>query len=121
MAYRYRTIKVNGKTKLFHRHAMEQRIGRSLNPDEHVHHEDEDPWNNSAENLALLPAALHLKEHADRRLVYPRDKACAVCGMTFRPAPSKRKIKKTCSKPCADALRSRTEKATKSAWQEIAA
>lgn len=28
MAYRYLTVKVNGKTKLLHRHLMEIRLGR---------------------------------------------------------------------------------------------
>lgn len=38
MAYRYPTVKVNGKTKLKHRHVMEQHLGRPLLPTEQVHH-----------------------------------------------------------------------------------
>ena len=113
MAYRYRTIKVDGKTKLFHRHAAELTLGRPLVAGEHVHHGDENPWNNTRENLEVLPAEAHRKLHADERLIYPRDKACAHCGAVFAPAPTKRKRQKACSVACANTLRSITEKTTK--------
>lgn len=34
MTYRYLTVKVNGKTKLKHRHIMEQHLDRALLPGE---------------------------------------------------------------------------------------
>lgn len=40
MAYRYRTVKINGRTKLLHRHLMELRLGRTLSEDEHVHRQN---------------------------------------------------------------------------------
>jgi hypothetical protein len=113
MAYRYKTVKRGGKTKLLHRHIAEQKLGRPLLPDEHVHHGNEQRWDNEPKNLVVLPADQHRRLHADERLMHPREKACAVCGVTFAPHPTKRKRARTCSKLCADALRSTTEKATK--------
>ncbi len=115
MAYRYKTVKRGGKTKLLHRHVAEQKLGRSLLPDEHVHHGNEQRWDNRPDNLEVLPAAEHQRLHADERLVHPREKACAVCTAVFTPHPTKRKRAKTCSKVCADKLRGITEKATKTA------
>lgn len=113
MAYRYKTVKRGGKTKLLHRHVAEQLLGRPLRADEHVHHENDRRWDNRPDNLQVLPAAEHLRLHADERLVYPREKVCEVCGAAFTPHRTKRKRAKTCSKPCADQLRSVTSKATK--------
>jgi hypothetical protein len=113
VAYRYKTIKRGGKTKLLHRHIAEQKLGRPLGPDEHVHHDNEQRWDNRPDNLEVLPAVEHQRLHADQRLVYPREKACAVCGAAFTPAATKRKRKLTCSKPCADRLRSITTTTTK--------
>ena len=115
MAYRYKTVKRGGKTKLLHRHIAEQKLGRPLTADEHVHHSNEQRWDNRPENLKVLPAAEHRRVHADERLVHPRDKACSVCGATFTPHPTKRARAKTCSKLCADQLRSQTTTSTKRA------
>lgn len=114
MAYRYKTIKRDGKTKLLHRHVAEQKLGRTLQPDEHVHHSNEERWDNRPGNLEVMPAAEHRQHHADERLVHARSKACAICGTIFTPHATKRKRQKTCSKECADQLRGITEKATKS-------
>lgn len=121
MVYRYKTIKRNGKTKLLHRHVAEQKLGRALRQDEHVHHENEERWDNSPSNLDVLPAEAHIKLHADERLKHPRMKNCAVCGAPFEPHPTKRKRAKTCSKQCADTLRGITERATKASVQRKAA
>lgn len=43
--------------------AMEQRLGRHLLPDEHVHHIDGIKTNNSIDNLALVTAAAHARLH----------------------------------------------------------
>ena len=114
MTYRYPTIKIDGKTKLKHRHIAEQQAGRPLRSDEHVHHVDRDAWNFAAGNLEVKPGLQHLREHAEERRVYPRTKACVICGQVFAPHPTKRKRQKTCSPACANELRSRTERATKS-------
>jgi hypothetical protein len=115
MAYRYKTVKRGGKTVLLHRHIAEQVLGRPLASGEHVHHGNEDRRDNRPSNLQVLPAEQHHQLHADERLRYPRTKRCEVCGTQFTPHPTKRKRAKTCSKPCADALRSRTERETKAA------
>lgn len=121
MVYRYKTIKREGKTKLLHRHIAEQQLGRPLRADEHVHHGNEDRWDNRPNNLEVLPAADHVQLHADERLVHPRTKACEVCGVVFTPHRTKRKRAKTCSTPCANKLRSITEKSTKAAKSRAAA
>ncbi len=113
MTYRYKTVKRDGKTKLLHRHIAEQKLGRPLGADEHVHHGNEKRWDNRPENLEVLSAAEHQRLHADERLVYSREKVCEACGATFTPHRTKRARQKTCSKPCADRLRSKTTKATK--------
>lgn len=53
-----------------HRVLMEQHIGRKLLPDEHMHHIDGDPLNNSISNLAITNRSEHLKTHVQGR---PRD------------------------------------------------
>ncbi len=113
MTYRYKTVKRGGKTKLLHRHIAEQKLGRPLLPDEHVHHGNEQRWDNRPDNLEVLPAAEHQQLHAEERLVHQREKACEVCSTVFTPHPTKRKRAKTCSKSCADKLRGITERETK--------
>lgn len=120
MAYRYKTVKRNGKTVLLHRHLVEQKLGRPLLPDEHVHHANEQRWDNQPTNLELLPATDHQRLHADERLVHQRTKQCEVCSAEFTPHRTKRKRAKTCSKPCADKLRGITEKATKATCPPLA-
>lgn len=113
MAYHYKTCKVNGKTKLLHRHVAEQKLGRPLTADEQVHHENEQRWDNAPTNLEVLPASEHQALHADERLIHPRTKCCDVCLVEFTPHRTKRKRAKTCSKACADKLRSISTKAAK--------
>lgn len=120
MAYRYPTIKVDGKTKLKHRHIAEEKIGRTLTEDEQVHHKNGNEWDSSPDNLEVLSGEAHRKLHADERLIYPRIKNCEICGEQFEPHPTKRKIRKTCSPVCANKLRSITEKITKSRGKQNA-
>ena len=102
MAYRYKTCKINGKTKLLHRHLMEQQIGRALLPGEHVHHKNGDRWDNRMENLELLTHKDHMHGHKQK---HPIVKVCEVCGCEYVPHPTKRKRSKTCSKACSYKLR----------------
>ncbi len=110
MTYRYLTIKVNGKTKLKHRHIMEQHLGRPLHPGEQVHHRDENIRNNDIGNPVLLTAAEHQALHKQK---HPLQAECRHCGGVFTPSPTKRARAKSCSPMCANALRSKSEKATK--------
>lgn len=102
MKSRYRKIKVNGKTYLYHRYLMAQHLGRELRADEHVHHKNEDRYDNRLENLEVKPAAMHIAEHKTK---HPKTKLCVVCGEFFTPAPTKRKRAETCSKGCGYQLR----------------
>lgn len=54
-----------------HRFVAEQSIGRTLKPDEDVHHEDEQKTNNNANNLAVMPHGEHSRLHNAKR-VYKR-------------------------------------------------
>lgn len=107
MAYRYKTIKVNGKTKLLHRHLMEQKLGRPLKRGEHVHHRNGDTHDNRFENLELLSAKDHQHHH---KQIHPELKECAICGKSYAPKPTKRKRSQTCSWKCGHALSWRTRK-----------
>jgi hypothetical protein len=56
-------IRVNGKREYLHRWKVEQRI-RKLEPDEIVHHIDENKHNNSLQNFEILSGrAAHLHAH----------------------------------------------------------
>lgn len=51
------------KVEITHRAVMEQFLGRKLESWELVHHIDENPENNTIENLELLNRALHMTCH----------------------------------------------------------
>lgn len=101
MAYRYKTVKINGKTKLLHRHLMEQKLGRKLLTTEHVHHKDGNPWNNDIANLDLMDGADHQKHHKQK---YPYTKICEYCKKEFTPHPTKRLRAKACTPACGHKL-----------------
>lgn len=47
-----------------HRKVMESHLGRPLRTEEHIHHIDGNPANNSIENLQILSNSKHRKTHA---------------------------------------------------------
>ena len=49
-----------------HRRIMENHLGRKLEPNEHVHHIDGNPRNNSLDNLVVLTKSGHHKLHASQ-------------------------------------------------------
>jgi hypothetical protein len=51
MSSRYKRLKLRGRSKLLHRHVVEQHLGRSLRRDEHVHHRNGDRYDNRIDNL----------------------------------------------------------------------
>jgi HNH endonuclease len=59
----YVRIAINGKRIYLHRYLMEQKLGRSLGLDEHVHHKDKNPENNNINNLELITNSDHSKLH----------------------------------------------------------
>ena len=94
---RYRSIKVNGKTKLLHRYLMECWLGRELTADEVVHHKNGDRLDNRIENLEVMTHQAHANHHNQR---HPITRMCDVCGVEYAPRPSKRATSKTCSRDC---------------------
>jgi HNH endonuclease len=99
---RTRLIWRNGKKVRAHRWIMEQRIGRKLQPFEHVHHINGNPLDNNIENLVVLSANAHMRLH---KQIYPDQKHCVRCGAVFTVNNRKRKRNKTCSQKCAQAMR----------------
>ena len=85
----YWVIKVAGlrRWRLEHRYIMEQRLGRSLSPDEHVHHRDGNGMNNGLhedgnDNLQLMSNSEHLRlEGALSAKKIPKC-VCPDCGQT---------------------------------------
>lgn len=60
---------------------LEQNLGIKLNPNDDVHHKDEDFTNNDISNLQVIPHGEHQKIHSLK--YYDKDAVCEVCGKTF--------------------------------------
>lgn len=59
----YLNARIGGVLKLEHRMVMEAAIGRQLRRDEHVHHKNGVKTDNRIENLEVLTAPEHHREH----------------------------------------------------------
>jgi hypothetical protein len=68
---RFPAVKPSTYRKLFGRHEhrviAEEKLGRALRSDEHVHHKDQNRQNNDPGNLEVLSAREHLALHAALR------------------------------------------------------
>jgi hypothetical protein len=58
---KYKTLNVNGKQMLLHRHIMQQHLNRKLESNEIVHHINGDTFDNSIENLKIVSRSEHGK------------------------------------------------------------
>lgn len=81
---RYKSIRVNGRTKLLHRYIVEKNIKRKLDRKEIIHHIDKNIFNNDISNLQILNGqAEHNKIHKPRRKHYNRldftKRFCYIC------------------------------------------
>ena len=102
---RYRRITINGKRVQEHRHVVEQATGKKLDRSVVVHHENENRTDNAPRNLHALTHKEHSVLHNQK---HPIVKSCVICGISFTPAPTKRKRAQTCGKrECWSALLSR--------------
>ena len=89
-----------------HRVLAENKIGRSLLSNEHVHHIDENKQNNAPDNLEVLTVSEHAKRHAIQ--VDDIKLKCPLCDKNFELKPhqyrlqlNRNKSKKVyCSRSC---------------------
>lgn len=72
------------KVTSYPRYLMSNYLGRTLKPDEQIHHMDGNPSNNDINNLLVLPRKLHdfIHEH-DYRKYYDKWMICPWCGEQF--------------------------------------
>ena len=94
------------RTVLAHREVMEAALGRSLTPDELVHHKDENKKNNDLDNLSLTDFVQHGKHHKKPPTIVSL--VCLECGMQFNRRQSAEahfrkqlKLGPFCGKVCA--------------------
>ena len=72
------------KVTSYPRFIMSKYLGRTLKPEDQIHHIDGDPTNNDINNLLVLPQDLHLFLHEhDYRKYYDKMAVCVWCGQEF--------------------------------------
>lgn len=69
---------------LRYRYRMEQKLGRLLLPDEHVHHKDGNKLNDSEDNLEVLSRSEHTKEHFKKKLDYDKIEELKIQGIGYK-------------------------------------
>lgn len=90
---RYRATKVNGKKESKHRVIVEAALCRKLTSGEVVHHKNGVKTDNRIENLEVLTHQQHAAHHNRK---HPLTKLCMICGVEFKPHPTKRERAKSC-------------------------
>lgn len=78
--------KITKKVVSYPRILMEEKLGRPLEPYEQVHHKDENPLNNSLDNLEITKLGEHQREHS---LKYRENITvkCVRCNKDFNLTP----------------------------------
>lgn len=104
-------IDVDGKrtSMLYSRYLMEEKLGRKLSYDETVDHIDEDPSNDSLDNLQIVSRSENSKKSARlRREIEYIEFDCILCGKpgkqqakNFRHNRNQGKAGPFCSRSCA--------------------
>lgn len=92
----YMLIKVDGVWVSEHRYVMEQKLGRKLARNEHVHHIDEDTLNNVEDNLELISPRKHMLHHNPGKKPVRPYMQCERCGAYIAQSLGKR----YCSEKC---------------------
>lgn len=93
---------------LLHRLAMENHLGRILDPSEVVHHKDDDRLNNDISNLEVMTPVRHAKHHRPPKPHY----VCDTCEKEFQ-SKKKKHAKVYCSRDCYKVSCSKTKRPTK--------
>lgn len=90
---------------LEHRMVMSAHLGRPLTNEEVVHHRNGDKLDNRIDNLEVLTAATHRREHDPNttRRVTRSPKRCAACGVSFVAGYGNHRRAKFCSTACRNA------------------
>jgi len=106
MSWDYKRVTIDGETKLKHRHVMEQKLGRELKENEHIHHKNEDPTDNRVDNLEVINPSEHTRIHKKGDGVCWIELECDKCGKEFerryrQRAENKGYENSYCSKSCA--------------------
>jgi hypothetical protein len=83
----YRILKINGKEIREHRLVMEGFLGRSLLPNENIHHKDGNRSNNSLENLELWVVQQPSGQRVEDKVVYAKNLMSRYSGF-WVPAPT---------------------------------
>lgn len=74
-------VKDTKKVVSYPRLLLEEKLGRSLDPKEQVHHIDGNPLNNDIANLEVFILGEHQRHHSTK--YFDREVACGWCGKTF--------------------------------------
>lgn len=88
----YKAVKVNGKKYDLHRLIAERKLGRSLKPNEVVHHIDGNKYNNDPDNLCVMSRSEHAKLHLTGRPIPEEQRRKLSEYMTGKPRYSCRKL-----------------------------
>ena len=87
---KYKAIKVDGVKHDYHRWIMEQTLGRKLDSNEIVHHENENKLDNDIDNLILMSRSEHAKLHAKPPYFSELARKRCIEMLTGRPSPCRK-------------------------------